>query len=306
MGKHFRCFFFLIGILTVDKLCLGISGDPIQLDIEPLKIRPEATDRNRLDKSLQRMKKKREKREPKESRPGIFKKQTEKLKQAANIHRPYKFMLSTSFNIPWLTTSGDRKNYTIDPSFHILSLHRIQQTLNPDKFQFFLGSRTAAFSGSGTFESISGRYSFLYLGPVFAWGKFTRENINDEKTGSDKSRHDMNKTKDSQKENSKQTANDPVQQKEQKLDWGIMDEFFAVCLGISAQARFSRNDAKGIEPSDDLNATKSLVLDTPGLWLELRKSYIYYGSVGIDYTAGIQLGKGKTFVWMGIGVSGWH
>lgn len=244
---------------------------------------PEPESKDPLGDSLNRMKGERAKRDGKpavvDDGPNYLDRH---LAAAALDPHPMKFWLDVSLIQPIVITRGDRSNYTADVTSHVLGNFRI----NPDKPtnipQLWTGFRLAPFAGSGTYKNSTGRYGFLYFGPMIGLGSFDlalapSESPFESKTagGSDKA--------------AKPKVN-------VRTGWIVNG-------GLALQSRIGRLDATVEDPGDDFD-TKKLAFDIPGLWAEARYFRLYYNALSFSGIAGAQAGKGKYFFWIGIGAGG--
>ena len=212
--------------------------------------------------------------------PTAMEKQEEALKEEGAKPRPFNFMAAIDFVYPKITVSGDRKDYTADPTAHHYGLFRFSGEGNDGGATAWIGYRIASFSGSGAHEGTYGRYGFTYIGPMIAVGKFSSGARSVGQTDSD---------------SDEDSSGDELGSRH-----GLM-------LGVGMSARVSNGTTANAteDPPDDLRS-QSGVFDSPGLNAQLEYIHVLYGAVGINYVAGAQIGKGKNFYWAGIGVSGFH
>ena len=215
---------------------------------------------------------------PKE--PTAMEKQKEQLKEESAKPRPFNFMAAIDFVYPKITVSGDRKDYTADPTAHHYGLFRFSGGANDGGATAWIGYRIASFSGSGAHEGTYGRYGFTYIGPMIAVGKFSSGVRSVGQTDSD---------------SDEDSSGDELGSRH-----GLL---LGVGLSTLVSNGSTANDAD--DPPDDLRS-QSGAFDSPGLNAQLEYIHVLYGAVGVNYVAGVQLGKGKSFYWAGIGVSGFH
>ena len=284
MGK---VYLILVIILSSNLIQLNaLAKERIILEPEPEPIIPPPTDKNQSEQDLLRMRKRRRKREGKNlSRFDFFqKKRDQELEQAAEKKGPYEFMLQTSLVLPAILARGPRSNYTSELTAHISAQFRLDTSEDPFSQQYWWGVRIAPFAGTGVYEETAGRYNFFYFGPTFGIGSLSRTGAKEQKNLKEK------KTKSS------------IRSKKTELKTTAW--FFTG--GIAAQTRIVKVDPTDDIADKEMNTIKSAKLDGPGLWAEFTYANIYFGSLGVHYSAGIQLGEQKAFLWVGIGAGGWY
>ena len=76
--------------------------------------------------------------------------------------------------------------------------------------------------------------------------------------------------------------------------------------GIAAQTRLGRIESGAEAPDDDLNSTKGVAFDFPGIWTEISYHTLYFNVVSVDYLFGLQMGKHKYIAYATIGVGFWY
>jgi hypothetical protein len=140
------------------------------------------------------------------------------------------------------------------------------------------GARVAPFVGGGFYKDKPGNYGLTYFGPMIGVGKI-----------------------------------DPVPEDEGQARASSADgeidipsaSGWVVTAGIAAVTRAGKNSDPTNKGSDNDFETKGTTFDAPGAWLEARYLHILYGAIGLDGIAGVQTGRGKLFVYGGIGVAAW-
>lgn len=250
---------------------------------KPLRVIPPAQDENVMEEDLENMKKRRQKRnKPKKSLFEWYeRKKQESLKKESQKPRPYQFLTQINLVYPMIFVSPPRSSFTTEPSSHFSLFFRMFPGEAKEDLQFWWGFRLAAFSGTGYYKSTAGRYSYLYLGPMFGIGKL---NLN-----SNQSEKDI--------DNKKKNGDNLKYIK--KSGWFLMG-------GIAGQTRIAKTDPTDEFTDKDFDSIRWLELDGTGLWAEFTYSDIYFGALGLQYVAGLQLAEGKTFLWLGMGLGGWY
>lgn len=221
--------------------------------------------------------------EPKPPTPSEIKEQA--LKEEAIKSRPFNFMAAVDFIFPQVSVSGGRKNYTADMTAHHYGLFRLgpsEESSPPEsETNIWIGYRIAPFSGSGQAGSSAGRYGFTYFGPMIALGKFSP---------------------------GARSVGQSTEGSEEDGEHGLQSlsrEGIMLATGISGLSKNGTTDPGAEDPFEDFQS-KPMVFESPGIFVQLQYIHVMYGALGIDYVVGAQLGKGKTFMWGGLGVSAFH
>ena len=252
---------------------------PILLPPNPVLKKPILTTDEDLDRDIEKKKEVRKKREASVSQelPTL----KDRLIAEAQKPRPYLFYCEWSLVAPHMLTTGPRKDYRADYIANHISWIWYGHG-DPFATHFLYGLRMAAFSGSGIYNQVPGRFGFLYLGPAVGWGGIHRtlpEIAPDAKTAAEKAK-----------------AKDSVV---------LMQGGWTLLAGLSVQSRMGFTDATTPTPNEDLN-TRSFAVDSAGGWIEASVFYLLYGAIGVHINAGAQQGAGKLFYWVGLGTSVWY
>ncbi|NRA44935.1 MAG: hypothetical protein HRU09_08275 [Oligoflexales bacterium] len=285
MGKVYLILVCISSDLFLDPAAFG--KDRIILLPEPKHATPPTPDPGQSDKDLQKLRERRKKREGGSlSYFDFFQhKRDKKLAKAAGKQGPYGFLMQTTLVLPALSARGPRSNYTSELSTHISALFRLSPEEDPFTQQFWWGLRLAPFAGTGTYKETAGRFNFLYFGPSFGIGNLSRES--DDPDDSDESKKSGSSKRPKKKKIPETNA------------WFLMG-------GIAAHSRIVEVDPTDDIADKEMNTINSVQLDGPGLWVEFTYANIYFGSLGIHYVAGVQLGEEKMFFWIGAGAGGWY
>ncbi len=202
-----------------------------------------------------------------------------KLIEEALKEHAYLSYAEWSLVLPKIQTQGPRESYEADYLASHLQWIWFGHGEDPYTPHWIYGVRIASFSGSGRYDKIPGRFSFLYFGPAFGFGQIHRKFAE----------------KDPVAKTAEEKARDSVV---------IMQRGWTLLGGLALQSRRGRSDATTPEPAKDLN-TRALDLDGVGAWVEASYFFLFYGTLGLHTKLGMQIGEGKNFIWIGIGSSGW-
>ncbi len=296
--KIYKTLIFLLLVLSLGDFCLvgtllagEKKGATILLPPPPVRIPPPESPTKKASEQMdEALKEKREVRkqreealEPPPKDPTT--KRNEKLLEETNKPRNLKMFIDCTLVYPRVLTKGNRKNYQVEPTAHTHFYLRMLPDKPINEWQLWYGGRLASFTGSGIYEGVPGRFGFLYAGPLIAIGSvdlFVKS--------------DPNKPK---------RANVAVgEEADDDVTFPSRDGWF-FASGIAAQNRIGVPANPEREVSDDLN-TKSVAFDSPGLWFEATYVRIYFGAVSFNISIGAQAGRGKTFLWGGLGAAGWY
>ena len=239
------------------------------------------------DDALRTILKKKKRKKGKRKKRGMFDQPSlddQLIKESKKPH-PMAFHISAIPVVPVLTTNSDRKDYQAEPTtiFH-LQFRFNSEPLEKSK-NFWMGFRLAPFSGTGVYKGSAGRFGFLYYGPMFGVGSF----------------NPLSKPKPGQEKLPERADGKAI--KIEKADYSRSGYFWT--SGIAAQWRSSVRDEGAGLPEDDFN-NLGTTFDSPGLWSEFHYITSKYDLYSINYLIGVQLGKGKTFVYLGAGVGLWY
>lgn len=303
---------FCLAFLSFDHLLLAqskSSASRILLPPPPVKVLPpsgdieETDEEHPLDRSIREKREERAEREEKLNPPppDPSEKRDQKLMEETFKPRNLKYFMDMMVVYPHVLTKGNRKNYQLEPTVHTKFFLRHSLDIPIDKWQLWYGARFAAFSGSGIYNGVPGRFGFFYFGPMLAFGK-----IESMETLRVKSISDQPKAANSedQRKAGSRLVEDEEEEKTSDDGFPSRDGWF-VAGGVAAQNRvgYPANSEKTVD--DDLN-TKSIAFDSPGVWIEANYVRIYFGALSFNVSLGAQAGKGKTFLWLGLGGAGWY
>ena len=184
-------------------------------------------------------------------------------------------MMELSLIAPTMRVQGQREKYTSELTTHFQVFFRKGGKESDNKKGLWYGARLAPFSGTGIYQDVPGNYGFIYFGPILGYGLLE---------GLPERKKILQETKSSE-------ISLPV------LKGWIFSG------GLAIQSRMGTTDPA--DEVDDEFDTKPIAFDSPGLWFEYRLLRVYYGALGMNYVFGLQQGKEKTFVWLGLGMAGW-
>jgi hypothetical protein len=236
-----------------------------------------------FEKSLRTKRKNRDKRE-KKNQPPVPKpseKRDQKLFSEALKKRPLSFAIDSSLLIAGVVTSGNRTNYTTDPTDLFRVFWRNDQKKKTDQNQLWLGFRMAQFAGTGIMDKTPGRYGFSFIGPMIGVGNISLGKVS---SGVDL-------------KNKKQLANAkfPI-----RTGWLLAG-------GIAGISKLATVDHSGGQSTpEDFDGSKGVSFEAPGIWAEFSYIKIHFGALGVHYTAGLQMAKQKNFIYAGAALAGWY
>ncbi len=223
----------------------------------------------------------RRKEEDQKNIPDPGKKRLEKLNEETLKPRPMNLVVSVAIMYPQLTVGGPRKRYVPDLTSHALMGYRLSQEKPPEVWQMWIGGRVAPFSGTGVHKAISGRFGLLYLGPAIGLGRITQGILSE--------------------------GFNPAAEGGGESDYAFSTRFASIVwCGIAAVSRSSHTiDPAEEAPPGDLDQAR-FAFDTPGAWVELHLTQVFFGALGWNFHLGSQWGEQKLFNYIGVGFSGWN
>jgi len=189
-------------------------------------------------------------------------------------------MAQMSLVYPQVLVSGPRKDYTTEITSHFSGMMRLDSAFKPDEWQTWLGFRMAPFSGTGQYSETVGRYGYLYVGPMVGLGKIYSPILKKVTNAGTVNERNV-------------PVGSPV-----RVGWMFT-------AGLALQSRQGKQDPTDDFTNKDLDTVRGFKMDAPGISLELTWVKIHYGQLGMHWTAGIQTGEGKNFVWLGAAMGGW-
>lgn len=253
---------------------------PIFMPGTPKPAQPPRPNGDVFEENLDKKREKRQRRDrlTRPPRPSYAASRDKSLLEEAVTKRPLIFMAEVSFVGVSAQTSSGREGYTADPTSHFSLSWRHAKDKNPDRLALFYGLRLAPFNGTGFYHSIPGSYGFTYFGPMVGIGKIAPVPLDHgagQRPGQD------------------------------GFDLPVVSGWL-LSAGIAAQSRMGRADT--VNPQDVAGEfdTKGVDFDVPGLWVETRYITLHWGAVGFNAVFGIQTGRGKQFLYGGLGIAGWY
>ncbi len=278
LGKS--CLVLLVMILTPSVLTpiAYAQGDAILLPEPP---RPKIPTKRHpsdikadVDERRQQRLEQEAKAQPPAPSPSVVRDQ--KLREEAIAERPMEFSITASLVLSTILTKAPRKNYASEPSVLIHAYRREPTPIKNTDLHFHYGLRLANFTGAGVYRDTPGRFGFLYLGPMVAIGKLSagRKEI-------------------------------PADDAADKSPSQYSRRGYLLAAGIAAQSRFAKTP-RGLPDVDDDFNNKAVAFDSPGLWAEAHFLNVYFGAIAANIMSGVQFGKGKTFLYLGVSSGGWY
>lgn len=242
---------------------------------------PAGSDEDTLDQDLRRKRKDRRRREKEAEPPPVpwERQQEEALLKETLQPRPRRLLMEVSLVGGAALTTGAKEGYTLDPNSHFNVALRHDPKKNDGRIGLWYGARVAPFTGTGFYKKRPGSYGLTYFGPMIGVGKI-----------------------------------DPVPEDDGKgrataasgeIDIPSADGWL-VSAGLAA---VTKNGESGTtDASDGTNdfGSKGVAFDAPGAWLEIRYLKILFGGAGLDVVVGTQSGRGKLFVYGGLGFGAWY
>lgn len=195
--------------------------------------------------------------------------------------RNMEFMLGLSLILPKINTSSLRKKYSADPGISMHTLFRLSKEKPSSDSQMWLGMRLMNISGTGIYKNKPARFGFTYFGPELALGK-------------------IELVENAERDRSAVT----IKTEEEESSPLVRKGRFVRC-GLALQSRISVQDPSTAEDVKGEFDNNAMSFDSPGLWAELSYFTLYYGAIGLHYEVGVQAGKGKNYIWLALGTSGW-
>lgn len=284
MGKHFLALIIIIHLCSAFSL---FAEDRIQFMPPPTRYIPPNMGHDTLERDLRRKRQYRRQQDHKnpvgpysQKRNSYEPKMPQKELKAPKVN--YNTMLQLSLILPTINTSGPRSEYTTELSSHLSFLKKIEFTRKKSTSSMWWGLRFAPFSGTGIYENVAGRYSFFYFGPILGIGEVNARKANT---------------------NSRERKAAGVIRAETSETLSRTAWFFTG--GLAAVSGQAKVEATNQRVDQDMTTNRGAKLDGASFWFEYTYSNIRHDALGINYVSGIQLGRGKTFIWLGIGLAGW-
>ena len=220
--------------------------------------------------------------------PSDSERRAEKRRQGlihdAKAPRPHRMTMAATIAYPKIKTAGSaRKDYTAEPTMLFHTVIRLGEEAKADKNDVFTGLRIAPFGGKGRYQNRGGTYGFVYFGPMIGVGKIS-----------------FVPPEDHTRVEAERVGVDALQDKEDYSRTGWL-----ALGGLAMQSRFAEYDRGNEPPAEDFNS-KSVAFDGPGLWGEFLYGTTYYNAISVTGLAGIQLGKNKTFIYLGVTTGLWY
>ncbi len=251
------------------------------LDPPPAAKPPRLDENQENQDNLEKKRRERHRREDEARPPSVpyaEQRQAGLLKDTLTPHER-SMMLEVSLLGCGLYTRVPREGYTCNVTSHFNAFFRYQGRTRDGRVGLFYGGRLAPFSGTGFYNSQPGVYGLTYFGPMIGVGKI--DPVPEDEGGARASR------------------SDGELQIPSASGW-------VVTTGLAAVNRLGHSAEPG--PLDEKNdfQSKNVYYDRPGLWVEARYLRILYGALGFDGVFGAQAGRGKVFVYGGIGVAAYN
>ena len=214
----------------------------------------------------------------------LEKRQHEQLIKESQTNKSLRLMMAATLAYPRIKTSGkDRRDYTAEPTMLFHAAIRLTDQAKDNKLDWITGLRLAPFAGRAVYKEHAGTYGFVYFGPMIGVGKIS-----------------LVRPAGKGKEQAERIGPYDPDDAETYSRTGWL-----AAGGLAMQSRFANYDRGSPAPGEDLSS-KSVAFDAPGLWGEFTYTVTYYNAVSINTTGGLQLGKKKTFLYVGLGMGLWY
>ena len=285
MGRNYLVRAMIIGAAASILAPLAIAQ--IALPSNPNQVRvPVSNPDDEFQRQLDKKKHSRSKRNKKIEKPkeDAIVKRDRKLLEESLEKRPIKMHLTAGVVYPYAFVKGQRREYVFDPSIYIKAFFRWKNEPNTLPFQIWYGFRYISINGTGIYENIPGRFGFSYYGPMIGVGSV-------DPAPASSGKDSVKKLKEGKK-------------KSVESIFKIRSGAFFVA-GLAMHSRFTKINRGTETPGEDFNEV-AIGLDPPGIWGEASYSWIHFGSLAINFMSGVQMGAGKTFVYFGGGIGGYH
>lgn len=206
------------------------------------------------------------------------------LREEAIKERPRAFLFELGIVACQAMVKAPRDAYTCEPTTPFSFFYRPVQARAKDQLSAWYGFRIHPFVGSGFYDARPGRYGLTYFGPMVGLGNIAAKATPQGSGGRPAS-------------GTKRDEITPVYT-------GNL-----VSLGLSLMASSGTHEAReNSETSndDDFTRKKGVKFDTPGLSVEYRHLRVYHGALGLDLLVGSQFGRGKSWIYAGLGFGAWY
>lgn len=194
--------------------------------------------------------------------------------------REMDFMFQVSLLFPYIKTTGQRSNYTAEPTSHFHAFFKMAKSPSEGNITTWWGLRAAPFAGTGIDKKVPGRYGFTYFGPMIGMGKIS--------PGIRSSGHN------SGERGLLEEIEFPV-----RYGWFWMS-------GIAASTNTTRIDPSTKPTDQDFSGKGGIRFDSPGIWTEITYTTVHFGALGVNFSMGAQLARQKIFYYGGIAAAGWN
>ncbi len=229
-------------------------------------------------KDIEKKHNRRQKHKDRENQKNLKKKELQKEKDIiteTTKPRLRHIMLEVSLISPSVVTTGDRQGYTSELTSHFNIMWRTNPKQMNGKRGTWYGFRLAPFAGGGRYKEFHGNYGFSYFGPMIGIGKL-----------------------------------DPMPSSVPRTRRGSKPKPPIISGWLWSGGIAGQHRLNGTDPSDegqvDDEFNEGIGLDVPGIWTEYRHMRVIWGAVATNFIVGVQSGKGKYFIYTGLGFGGWH
>jgi hypothetical protein len=199
------------------------------------------------------------------------------LLKEALIPHDRSLLIELAFYLTTASVIDDRSQYVSDPAVHFNLFYRHDAKNRNDKIGPWIGFRLVPFTGSGFHQNRFGTYGLTYFGPMIGVGKIGLMPT---------------------KELGAVRSNESIEPKIPTTSGWLLGG------GFAAVTKSGKTTDDNPAPDSDFR-TRGATFDASGFWIEGRYLKILYGAVGYNLTIGVQTGRGKAFVYAGVGAAGW-
>ncbi|MDD9952041.1 MAG: hypothetical protein OXT67_10815 [Zetaproteobacteria bacterium] len=235
----------------------------------PAKVKRQKIKSIQSSKKIQRKKRPLpESADPKHSEKKRRQEEQQKINALAWDPRPLRWSVSTNLVLTQTSASNRRSGYSTDPGLHLAAV-KIEPSGS------LLGIRILPMAGYGVHKKVSGRFAFNYIG--VDWGYLWLSDLPQDRK--------------------KWRADHPELQNPER-------DAMMIRAGIAAGAKIGYVEA-GINPASTDFETSRGLFPAPAVWMELRRSRLFFQRLGIDTSLGIMMTGEINWLWVSIGLSMW-
>ncbi len=244
--------------------------DPPSAAPPPAPPRKAATPEDKVDSSTPDADQKAQKAEKAAQARVEEREQQKKAAELQELQKPQPLVgfVELSLLYPIVAASGERQEYKSDFATHFNSWFRVNSDKPSEEVSLWAGLRLAPFSGTGIQNNERGRFATTYFGPAIGFGKI-----------------------------SAQEAFAPSEIPPARSGW-------LVGLGVAAVSKLEDRRIDHAPVESDF-VSQPYGLDPPGAWGELRYFRTMHSVLSTNMLLGGQLGEGKAFYYLGVGLGGW-